>query len=126
MFMGIAFILMQIKSPMLVSVGMYLPIDTSFAIFLGGIFKGIVDRYTEKKKLPEEDKEKVNNTGTLLASGLIAGEALIGILFAALKFFEVDIPEIFKNPSYIFGFIGIVIIGSGVVWITLRRLKVRD
>lgn len=30
MFMGLAFILMQIRSPMLVSVGMYLPIETSY------------------------------------------------------------------------------------------------
>ncbi len=31
---------MQVKSPMLVSVGMYLPIETSFAIFIGGLVQG--------------------------------------------------------------------------------------
>ena len=36
MLMGFAFILMQVRSPMLVSVGMYLPLGTTFAIFLGG------------------------------------------------------------------------------------------
>lgn len=35
MLMGAAFILMQVKSPMLVSVGMYLPLETTFAIFIG-------------------------------------------------------------------------------------------
>ena len=43
MLMGIGFILMQVHSPMLVCVGMYLPLDTTFAIFLGGVIKGIVD-----------------------------------------------------------------------------------
>jgi putative OPT family oligopeptide transporter len=122
-FMGLAFILMGIKSPMLVSVGMYLPIDTSFAIFLGGVFKGILDHLSEKKKLAGEDKEKVNNTGTLLASGLIAGEALIGILFAAFAFAEIHLLEVFKNPSYLVSFIVMLIIGSLLVITAARRVK---
>lgn len=122
-FMGLAFILMGIKSPMLVSVGMYLPIDTSFAIFLGGAFKGILDHLSEKKKLTGEDKERVNNTGTLLASGLIAGEALIGILFAALAFAEVHLLEVFKNPSYLVSFIVMLLVGSLLVTIAARRAK---
>src|SRR5258708_10503679 len=36
---GIALIMMQVKSPMLVAVGMYLPFETTFAIFLGGVFR---------------------------------------------------------------------------------------
>ena len=43
MLMGIGFIIMNVKSPMLVSVGMYLPLGTTFAIFIGGLVKGIVD-----------------------------------------------------------------------------------
>jgi putative OPT family oligopeptide transporter len=122
-FMGLAFILMGIKSPMLVSVGMYLPIDTSFAIFLGGVFKGILDHLSEKKKLAGEDKERVSNTGTLLASGLIAGEALIGILFAAFAFAEVHLLEVFKNPSYLVSFIVMLLVGSLLVTVAARRAK---
>jgi len=123
MFMGLAFILMGIKSPMLVSVGMYLPIDTSFAIFLGGIFKGILDHYTDKEKLAGEPKEMVNNTGTLLASGLIAGEALIGILFAGLAFAQIDLPKIFTNPSYLVSFIIMSIIGAILVKVSFGRAR---
>jgi uncharacterized oligopeptide transporter (OPT) family protein len=36
MFMGLAMILLQVRSPMLVAVGMYLPLETTFAIFVGG------------------------------------------------------------------------------------------
>lgn len=122
MFMGLAFILMQVKSPMLIAVGMYLPIDTSFAIFLGGVFKGILDRYTEKRKLSGEEKERVENTGTLLASGLIAGEALIGILFAALAFAEIKLPKVFDNPAYLLSVLGMALIGSILVITSLRRM----
>ena len=36
---GISMIMMQVKSPMLVAVGMYLPFGTTFAIFVGGVFR---------------------------------------------------------------------------------------
>jgi uncharacterized oligopeptide transporter (OPT) family protein len=121
--MGLAFILMQIKSPMLVSVGMYLPIETSFAIFAGGIFKGILDHISEKRKLADEDKDKANNTGTLLASGLIAGEALTGILFAVFNFAEIPIPKIFSVPSYLPSLVGMIILGAVLVIFSLRRLN---
>ena len=42
-FFGIALIMMQVKSPMLVAVGMYLPFETTFAIFLGGVFRSLGD-----------------------------------------------------------------------------------
>ena len=42
-FFGIAMIMMQVRSPMLVAVGMYLPFETTFAIFLGGVFRSIGD-----------------------------------------------------------------------------------
>jgi putative OPT family oligopeptide transporter len=123
MFMGLAFILMQVRSPMLIAVGMYLPIDTSFAIFLGGVFKSIVDKKMEAKKIAGEDKERVTNSGTLLASGLIAGEALIGILFAALAFAEIEIFQIFKNPPYWLGLVGICAVGAFLAFRSLRALR---
>ena len=89
MLMGLAFILMQVRSPMLVSVGMYLPLETTFAIFLGGIIKGIVELFAAKRGLNDAQKVRVENNGVLLAAGLIAGEALVGLLFASFAFFEV-------------------------------------
>jgi len=111
MLMGVGFIMMNVKSPMLVSVGMYLPLGTTFAIFVGGLIKGIVERIDEKKKFNEAQKSRVENTGILIAAGLIAGEALIGLLFAAFAFWEVPLFHIFAEPSFIislivFGFIG--------------------
>jgi len=98
MMMGFAFILMQVKSPMLVSVGMYLPLETTFAIFLGGLIKGAVEMFGAKRGLNEAQKVRVENNGVLLAAGLIAGEALVGLLFASFAFFEVKY-KIFANPG---------------------------
>ena len=79
---GIALILCGARSPMLVAVGMYLPFDTSSAIFLGGVLKWIVDRIAQKRSA--EEKLVIEEKGTLLASGLIAGEAIVGILLAVV------------------------------------------
>jgi putative OPT family oligopeptide transporter len=79
---GVALLLCGARSPMLVAVGMYLPFETSSAIFLGGVIKWIVDRRTEKRSAA--DKLQVEEKGTLLASGLIAGEAIVGILLAVV------------------------------------------
>jgi len=120
MLMGFALILVQVKSPMLVAVGMYLPLETTFAIFVGGMIKGAADRLVAKRQLNEAQKARVSNVGILLAAGLIAGEALTGLLRAAWKFFflqnviAVDIPVIFKGGKY-FGVVDIYIGGLVVL-----------
>lgn len=101
MLMGVGFILMNVKSPMLVSVGMYLPLGTTFAIFVGGLVKGLVEKINEKKNFNDAQKSRVENNGILLAAGLIAGEALIGLLFAGFAFFEIPLFSFFAEPSFI-------------------------
>jgi hypothetical protein len=80
---------MQVRSPMIVSVGMYLPFGTTFAICLGGLIKGAVEKLGDKKGFNEAQKTRVENVGVLVAAGLIAGEALVGLLFATFAFFDV-------------------------------------
>jgi OPT family oligopeptide transporter len=77
---GIALIMCGAKSPMLIAVGMYLPFSTVSAIFVGGVIKWALDRFTAAREAGE--RAKVEEKGTLLASGLIAGEALMGIILA--------------------------------------------
>ncbi len=79
---GLALVLCGARSPMLVAVGMYLPFDTSSAIFVGGVLKWMVDRIAQKRSA--EQKLVIEERGTLLASGLIAGEAIVGILLAVV------------------------------------------
>jgi len=122
MLMGLGFILMQVKSPMLVSVGMYLPLETTFAIFIGGLIKGIVDRVVAKKKFNDAQKARVENTGVLLAAGLIAGEALVGLLFAGLAVADIKFDQwlpsltgMFPFPFYISSLVFVFI-----AWLLIR------
>lgn len=81
MFFSIALILVKAPAPMLIAVGMYLPIETTFAIFVGGVIKWIADKVASARGLKPEGEE---GKGTLLASGFIAGEAITGIILAGL------------------------------------------
>jgi hypothetical protein len=103
---------------------MYLPLETTFAIFVGGLFKGVVDIYTEKRKLNGAQKIRVENTGVLLASGMIAGEALMGLviaIFAAFEIFLYDYFSFFKNPSYLISLVIIAIIAFVLIQIPLKN-----
>ena len=77
---GIALLLCGARSPMLIAVGMYLPFDTSSAMFVGGLIKLVADKLVANRT--EEQRLRVEERGTLLASGMVAGEAIVGILLA--------------------------------------------
>ncbi|MGF7060700.1 OPT family oligopeptide transporter [Brassicibacter mesophilus] len=65
-----------------IAIGLYLPIHLSTPIMVGGIIRGILDKRLKKD---ENDSSKIKDkidSGILYASGLIAGEGLIGILLA--------------------------------------------
>jgi len=66
-----------------VAVGIYLPFELDSAIMLGGVISWLVMSYQRSKKSsvsnPERQATKSEATGLLFASGLITGEALMGI-----------------------------------------------
>lgn len=121
MLMGIGFILMQVKSPMLVSVGMYLPLETTFAIFIGGIVKGIVEHFSKKMQHNDAQKARVENIGVLIASGLIAGEALMGLVFAIFAVFNMFPPAIFPDASFGISILVLLVISWIMVRIPLKQ-----
>jgi putative OPT family oligopeptide transporter len=119
--MAIGFILLKVKSPMLVCVGMYLPLETSFAIFIGGLIKGILDKISERRKLNDAQKARAENNGVLLASGLIAGEALVGLLFAFFAVVEIQTPRIFEAPSFLVSLLVFVVVGYILISTPLKN-----
>ena len=120
-FLGFGLILMQVKSPMLIAVGMYLPLETTFAIFLGGLVKGIVDMVSEKKQFNPAQRARVDNIGILIASGLIAGEALTGLLFAPLKIANIDFRQHLYDPHWMLGIGVIILIAMILVFLPVRN-----
>ena len=118
---GIVMIMSRVKSPMLVAVGMYLPINTTFAIFVGGVFRWVTDSMRKRAGFNEAQSARVENVGILTASGLIAGEALMGLVIATFRFFEWPLPKIFPDPSYIAGSIVILLLGTLLVRLPLSK-----
>jgi len=119
-FFGLAMIMMQVKSPMLVAVGMYLPFETTFAIFIGGVFRAVADRLAASRGLNAAQRARVENAGVLTASGLIAGEALLGLLWAGLQFApKWARPQFFDNPLYLAGIVVMVGLAALMILIPL-------
>jgi putative OPT family oligopeptide transporter len=124
-FMGIGMIMLQVRSPMLVAVGMYLPFETTFAIFLGGVFRSLGDWIAKRRGYNEAQMARVENAGVLTSSGLIAGEAILGLLWAGLQFAPAWArPQIFNHPSYLAG-IG-VMVGLATLMIRLPLSSAGD
>ncbi|GGE45561.1 oligopeptide transporter, OPT family protein [Pullulanibacillus camelliae] len=73
---------------LVVAVGIYLPIHTSAPIMIGGAIRWLIDRSSTDHQL----KNARIDRGILYASGLIAGESLIGVVIALLIFLKIPIP----------------------------------
>lgn len=110
-------------SIMAVAVGMYLSLKMTVPIFIGGMIKMYIDGRFDgplRKERPElfkkgqeeelsQQKEKLHSPGILFASGLIAGEAIMGIALAAMAVSGIYLGMI-DEPSIYFG---VIVFGVG-------------
>ena len=107
----IALVLTLLKVPALAfCLGMFIPIDLNLPLLIGGAISWFVGSRSKDEALNNARREK----GTLIASGFIAGGALMGVVSAILKFAKVDWFLTNWNASYgeaiaIFPLIGIII-----------------
>lgn len=92
----IAVIIEILRIPVLpVAIGLYLPLELSSTIMIGGIIRWFVDR----KKANDKDKDSEANSGILFCSGLIAGEGLVGIILAVLA--VVKVTDVIDVSEYV-------------------------
>jgi len=112
--MGFALIMIEVRSPMLFSVGMYLPVETTFAIFVGGLIRWAGDKLRDRRGLNDAQKARVENAGVLTASGLIAGEALCGLVIAGV--WRGATPQVFASPHWI----GMVVAAAALIAVMIR------
>jgi len=82
MFLALGLILISSPSPMLIAVGMYLPFSSTSAIFVGGLMAWMLSRSMTARGANEAALTRATNTGVLLSSGFIAGEALMAVVLA--------------------------------------------
>jgi putative OPT family oligopeptide transporter len=111
--------------PLAVGIGIYLPMSATFAVIVGAV----ISHWYDKKVRSLPDPERAERLGTLVASGLIVGESLWGVLNAGLIVaFNNDAPIGLVPADFVparwlglFGFIGIIVWLYG--WM-LRRSRV--
>lgn len=83
---GISLVVFFMRIPPLAfAVGVYLPMSTMAAVFIGGLLRHLI---THKKD--EKEADRIREQGVLFGSGLVGGEGLTGVLFAAWVFISGD------------------------------------
>lgn len=115
--MAVALILLRVPSVMLIAVGMYLPFYSTAAIFVGGVFRGLMDAWLQRRNLPAPARERAENVGTLVASGLIAGESITAIVLAFLFIGGVALPKPAVSPDLMATLGGLLFVVTALVLI---------
>lgn len=110
-----------------VAVGLYLPFQLDSAIMLGGVVAWLVSRYQKNNRASKGDAHKAalkssERTGLLIASGLITGEALIGI-FLAVPVWIYGTSEVFSLGIELGMIAGIIVILAICYWIYQQSAK---
>ncbi|HTS04625.1 MAG TPA: OPT/YSL family transporter, partial [Candidatus Eisenbacteria bacterium] len=119
--LGIGLIMIEVKSVMLFSVGMYLPLGTTFAIFVGGIIRWVTDKMRDRRGFNDAQKARVDNAGVLTASGLIAGEALCGLVIAGLVGSGKDVTLAHWTPPIWVSLIALVVLLTAMIRVPLAN-----
>ncbi len=101
------------------ALGMFIPIELNTPILLGGIIAHFVSTRSKDEKVNNARRER----GTLIASGFIAGGALMGVVSAVLKFSGIN----FVNEAWfeshsaeIIGLVMLVVICIYMIWDSMR------
>ena len=116
---AIALILTFFKIPALpFALGMFIPIDLNMPMLIGGAVSWFVGSRSKDKALNEERTEK----GTLIASGFIAGGALMGVVSAVLRFANVDM---YMEPSPWTEPIAIIPYAAIIIYMVYAAMKVK-
>jgi putative OPT family oligopeptide transporter len=83
--------------PLAVGLGIYLPTQSTLMIVVGAIAGWFFDKRADRRAKPEATKQ----LGVLLASGLIVGESIIGVVISAIVVFSgVSAPLALVGPGY--------------------------
>lgn len=104
-----------------VAVGIYLPLGLSIPIFIGGVMVHLVNRKSDERDVNK--KQARENKGLLLASGLITGEALMGVIIAIIAAFVMNLPA-FALGSFASSSLGLVTMLALIIWLYRDTAKV--
>jgi len=86
------------KSSMVFALGLYLPLGLTSPILAGGVLSHLVNKRAEKAGA--EGGRSIRERGVILASGLMAGGALGGVLGASMRLFPAFRQDLIATPFY--------------------------
>jgi putative OPT family oligopeptide transporter len=117
------------RTPVLaVAIGFYLPFQLSVPICLGGIISFVVKMYHKKRNSDSHEVEASDRRGVLMASGLITGEALMGIIVAIpiviLKQMDIEMP-LWEGKVPFGGVTGVILLACIAFWLCYTAIKSR-
>ena len=113
---ALALILTMIGVPALAfALGMFIPLDLNTPLLIGGLVSWYVSTRSKDEKVNKMRRER----GTLIASGFIAGGALMGVISAVLKYAGADWYATWSGAEWLAGVMYVVIIGY-FIWDSLR------
>ncbi|MDR3297088.1 MAG: oligopeptide transporter, OPT family [Prevotellaceae bacterium] len=118
---ALALILTMIGVPALAfALGMFIPLDLNTPLLVGGLVNWFVTTRSKNAALNAARGER----GTLVASGFIAGGALLGVLSAVLSYFKIDYVNAAWSSSHAAQMLGLVVYAGLVgyfVWESMRK-----
>jgi hypothetical protein len=85
------------------------------------MFRGVQSILSRRAGHNEAQRTRMESVGILIASGLIAGEALTGLVVATFKFYDIPIHQFFADPSYLAGVFVIAALGVLLIFLPLAR-----
>ncbi|HRT13913.1 MAG TPA: oligopeptide transporter, OPT family [Bacteroidales bacterium] len=120
----LAIVLDRIGIPALAfSLGMFIPLQLNLPLLVGGSIAWLISTRSKDEQLNKKRKEK----GTLLASGLLAGGAIMGVVSAILKYANVELSApaewIGSMPFNLLSIVMFILLCSYLIWHSLSVKK---
>ena len=110
-------------APLAVGLGIYLPMNSTLVIVIGAVAGWLYDRAAERRRDPQATRQ----LGVLMASGLIVGESLLGVILAAVVVFSGNgtplalVGEGFAMAGQVLGTLAFAGVGVGLYAWLLKR-----
>jgi putative OPT family oligopeptide transporter len=110
-------------APLAVGLGIYLPLNSTLTIVVGAV----AGWWFERRASHQRDPEAAKQLGVLMASGLIVGESLLGVILAGVVVFSGNgaplavVGESFATTAQVLGFVAFAGVGFGLYRWLLKR-----
>ncbi|HPW78072.1 MAG: OPT oligopeptide transporter protein [Bacteroidetes bacterium ADurb.Bin037] len=116
----IAIVLTVLKIPALAfALGMFIPLELNLPLMVGGAIAWYVSTRSKEKQINEERKDR----GTLLASGFIAGGALMGVVSAVMRFAGINLVNTTWYGSTAAEVLALVAYAGIIIYLTVSSMS---